>query len=120
MALSKGIKVQPSRFAALNLDSDSESDASGNEWFEVVSSSSSKATGTAKTRGAAPTQPKEGQAGDRPLSKSAKKRARKKRSQLSSSEVNMIHVVSVFSTSVCVNVSTDSRKVMLKEKQRKN
>lgn len=87
MALSKGIKVQPSRFAALNLDSDSDSDASGNEWLEVVSSS--KTTGKT-SRGAAATQSKNGPAGDRPLSKSAKKRARKKRNQQSSvsSEVN--------------------------------
>lgn len=83
MAQSKGIKVQPSRFAALNLDSDSESDASGNEWFEVATSS--KSTGKTKGRGAAA---KNGSAGDRPLSKSAKKRARKKRNQPSSSEVN--------------------------------
>ena len=86
MAQSKGIKVQPSRFAALNLDSDSESDASGNEWFEVATSS--KSTGKTKGRGGAATQSKNGPTGDRPLSKSAKKRARKKRNQHSSSEVN--------------------------------
>ena len=85
MSLHKGIKVQPSRFAALNIDSDTDSDASGDEWFEVVSG---KATSKTKSKGSssdAQQQLKDGPSGGKPLSKSAKKRARRKRNQQSSS-----------------------------------
>lgn len=81
MALAKGIKVQPSRFSALNIDSDSDSEASAGDWFEVVGKapkSKSKDAGTKQ-------QTREVPGATRPLSKSAKKRARKKRNQQSSS-----------------------------------
>ena len=93
MALAKGIAVQPSRFSALNIESDSDSDPSDNNWFEVVSGgkgakSKGKAAGDAAARAHTQQQQnKDGPAGARPLSKSAKKRARKKRNQQSSSEV---------------------------------
>ena len=87
MSLAKGIKVQPSRFAALNIDdSDSESEASGGEWFEVVGKAP-------KSKGGAQQQHRDGATGARPLSKSAKKRARKKKNQRSSSEVGLQHVI---------------------------
>lgn len=84
MSLHKGITVQPSRFAALNIDSDSDSDTSGNEWFEVVSG---KATSKTNKGGSSDVQQqhKDGPSGGKPLSKSAKKRARRKRNQQSSS-----------------------------------
>ena len=84
MALHKGIKVQPSRFAALQLESDSESgedDPFEVEWHQVGGKSKSKG-------GAPPSQQKDGPPGARQLSKSAKKRARKKRNQQSTSEVS--------------------------------
>lgn len=90
MALSKGIKVQPSRFSALNIDSDSDSDVSGGGWIEVAKGTRSK--GDAATRTAA-RQHRNGAQADKPLSKSAKKRARKKRSQQNTSEVNFEHRV---------------------------
>jgi hypothetical protein len=86
MALPNAIKVQPSRFAALNLDSDSDSGDSGNEWFEVVGG---KATSKPKGKEGgsnAPQEHKDGPSGGRSLSKSAKKRARRKRNQQSLSE----------------------------------
>ena len=75
MALQAGIKVQPSRFAALKLDSDSESEEE--EWREVVGKSKGRGKGVQKPS----------PDGAKPLSKSAKKRARKKRNQRSASEV---------------------------------
>ena len=81
MSLAKGIKVQPSRFSALNIDSDSDSEVSGGEWLEVAGKGS-KSKGK---DGAAQAQHREAVSGNRPLSKSAKKRARKKRNQQSSS-----------------------------------
>lgn len=90
--MSKGIKVQPSRFAALNLDSDSDSDVSGGGgWIEVAKGTRQKGKeGDAATRTAV-RQHRDGAQGDKSLSKSAKKRARKKRSQQSSSEVSVTH-----------------------------
>ncbi|CAI8051840.1 hypothetical protein GBAR_LOCUS28376 [Geodia barretti] len=82
MSLAKGIKVQPSRFSALNIDSDSDSEVSGVEWLEVVGKGS-KSKGK---DGAAQAQHREAVSGNRPLSKSAKKRARKKRNQQSESK----------------------------------
>ena len=86
MSIAKGIKVQPSRFSALNIDSNSDSEGSGGEWCEVVG----KGPKSKGKEGAAQPQQRDAAAGFRPLSKSAKKRARKKRNQQSSSEVGCI------------------------------
>ena len=78
--------MQPSRFSALNIDSDSDSDASGSGWIEIAKGTRQKGKeGEAATAGR---QHRDGAQGHKPLSKSAKKRARKKRNQQSSSEVS--------------------------------
>lgn len=88
MPASKGLKVQQSRFAALALEtsSESEEERGGGEW-ETVKKASHKA-GSAKQ-----TQKKLGDGHEvesKPLSKNAKKRARKKRQQQAVSEVHSI------------------------------
>lgn len=86
MALPKGIKVQPSRYSALSLDTDSDSDASGDDgWWEVAGGGK---TNKPKVKGGSGPgqQHKDGPPGAKPLSKNAKKRARKKKNQQSSSE----------------------------------
>lgn len=76
-----GIKVEQSRFAALKVDSGPESDEDVSEWHQVG--------GKQKSRGknGNPGQTEDSSA-PRPISKSAKKRARKKRNQQSASEVS--------------------------------
>lgn len=118
MALPKGITAQPSRFAALNLDSESESDGSGDEWLVV---SGNKGTNKTKSNVGAPAQQKDDPAGARPLSKSAKKRARKKRNQQNLSEVSVkCHKVGNYSYMSCgvfVDAFTCSPKMPEKNKQ---
>ena len=81
MPVSKGIDVQKSRFAALALEtsSESEEELAGREWQTVKQKAAGGKQGAQKKGGAHST----GQEGEenRPLSKNAKKRARKKRQQ---------------------------------------
>ena len=81
MAVRAGIKVQPSRFAALRVDSDPDSE---DEWMEVMVGG--KVKGKARSGGAAGQ--KQGADGAKPLSKSAKKRARRKKNQRGAAEVS--------------------------------
>ena len=82
--------MQPSRFAAIALDSDSDSEKESG-WHQVPQGKNKNGAKSARGRGqggkqeALPT----GAAGDegKGLSKNAKKRARKKRNQSSSAEV---------------------------------
>ena len=84
MPVSKGLEVQKSRFAALALETSSESEEE--EW-ETVKKAPHKPSGAKQTQ-----RKGDGQdvLGNKPLSKNAKKRARKKRQQqaLVASEVN--------------------------------
>ena len=79
MPVSKGIDVQKSRFAALALEtsSESEEEIAGGDWQTIKKHAGGK-QGAQKGKGGAQST---GQEGDRPLSKNAKKRARKKRQQ---------------------------------------
>lgn len=79
MPASKGLEVQKSRFAALALEtsSESEEERGGGEW-ETVKKASHKAGGAKQTQ----KKLGDGHEGEsKPLSKNAKKRARKKRQQ---------------------------------------
>ena len=80
MPISKGIDVQKSRFAALALETSSESEEGGDgEWERVKKAH--KAGAAAKPHGQKGSQ-RVGQDGEsKPLSKNAKKRARKKKQQ---------------------------------------
>lgn len=76
MPASKGLEVQKSRFAALALETSSESEEEhgGGEW-ETVKKAPHKAGGAKQA------QKKLSDGESKPLSKNAKKRARKKRQQ---------------------------------------
>ena len=91
MPVSTGLTVQPSRFAAIALDSDSDSEKES-AWHQVPRGKDK--SGAKGARGGSHGGEKQaalpvGAAGDegKVLSKSAKKRARKKRNQSSSAEV---------------------------------
>ncbi len=89
-AIKGGISVQKSKFAVLTIDSlseDSDSDSvTASDWTHV------KSIGTGKLKGQGKGKQKEtllpGKDGERPLSKNAKKRARK-RKQRNISEVRL-------------------------------
>lgn len=89
MALVKGLNVQKSKFAALSIDSLSDdSEDGGLGWHEVKPSTTTKP----KPKGKQTVTQLQGggtghEGGARPLSKNAKKRARKKRNQSTLSEV---------------------------------
>ncbi len=81
MAVSMGIKVQPSRFAALQVDSgpDSGGEEGGKEEWKKVPKGGGKGKGMKHGPASG------GGGGDGGMSKSAKKRARKKKNHLSAS-----------------------------------
>lgn len=81
MPVSKGIDVQKSRFAALALETSSESDEESavGEWHTVKKGATASAGGGKKKGGAQSAGQDGGE--NKPLSKNAKKRARKKRQQ---------------------------------------
>ena len=82
MPVSKGIDVQKSRFAALALEtsSESEEESAVGEWQTVKKGVSAGAGGGGKKKGGAQSAGQDG-GENKPLSKNAKKRARKKRQQ---------------------------------------
>ena len=81
MALSTGIAAQKSRFAILDIESESAS--SGDEWQQVrnIHGEAPHHKNRSGHQGPPPA--------DKPMSKSAKKRARKRRNRNSSSEVSL-------------------------------
>ena len=82
MPVSKGIDVQKSRFAALALEtsSESEDEPATEDWQTVKKGAVGGGGGPGKKKGGA--QPPGQDGGEnKPLSKNAKKRARKKRQQ---------------------------------------
>ncbi len=93
MAASMGIKVQPSRFAILKVESESESgeeEGGGVEWMKVPKAVRKKSGGSQKEQGVGPGS---GGGGEVTMSKNAKKRARKKRNQQKAlSEVPTNHI----------------------------
>lgn len=79
MPVSKGIDVQKSRFAALALETSSESEEDGDGEWERVKKATQKPGAKKKDESGSTRVGHDGE--NKPLSKNAKKRARKKRQQ---------------------------------------
>ena len=84
VSVMKGLNVQKSRFAALSLDQDSDEEDSSEAQWQVVAPPKSKSSASHKKASShgGQTHIEEGKT----LSKSAKKRARKKRNKSTSSD----------------------------------
>ena len=90
MPVSKGIDVQKSRFAALALEtsSESENESAVGEWQAVKKGAG---VGGGKKKGGAHSGGQDG-GENKPLSKNAKKRARKKKQQRQAQMANEVHM----------------------------
>lgn len=100
MPISKGIDVQKSRFAALALETSSDSDDERRGEWETVKKSAHKPGGGKQAQ-----KQVSGQEGEnKPLSKNAKKRARKKRQQQAqvASEVSRVLFGRGYSSCTCM------------------
>ena len=95
MPVSKGIDVQKSRFAALALEtsSESEDESAVGEWQTVKKGVGAGAGGGRKKGGAQSSGQDGGE--NKPLSKNAKKRARKKRQQQQAQMASEVRIVRI-------------------------
>lgn len=102
MSVSRGIDVQKSRFAALALEtsSESEDEPAAGEW-QTVKKGATAGSGGGKKRGGAQSTGQDG-GENKPLSKNAKKRARKKRQQ---QQAQMASEVCIRRYSTCMYIA---------------